>query len=135
MWAYQLAVVVDDLAMEIGEVVRGDDLLASTAGQILLYQALGGVPPEFMHIGLLHDRSGERMAKRKGSLTLKDLKRRDVPADLVVGWLAFTLGLQREAIPRSAGSLVPDYDPARLERLPRALTAADLALFGEAAVD
>lgn len=72
--AYELAVVVDDAAMRITEVVRGEDLLISTARQILLYEALGLKPPEFYHAPLLCDTSGQRLAKRNRSLTLRELK-------------------------------------------------------------
>ena len=92
-WAYQLAVVADDIAMGITEVVRGDDLLQSTAAQLLLYRALGAKPPTFLHVPLLLDGTGERMAKRKGSLTLTSLKEGGAQPQRVVGLLAHTLGL------------------------------------------
>lgn len=72
--AYELAVVVDDAAMQISEVVRGEDLLISTARQLLLYEALGQQAPEFYHTPLLCDTSGQRLAKRNRSLTLRELK-------------------------------------------------------------
>ncbi len=72
--AYQLACVVDDAAMEISEVVRGADLLVSTARQILLYRALGFSPPKFFHCVLMLDEKGERMAKRHDALSLRKLR-------------------------------------------------------------
>lgn len=72
--AYELAVVVDDAAMGISEVVRGEDLLISTARQLLLYGALGLEPPEFYHTPLLCDTAGQRLAKRNRSLTLRELR-------------------------------------------------------------
>lgn len=72
--AYELAVVVDDAAMRISEVVRGEDLLISTARQLLLYGALGLEPPEFYHTPLLCDTTGQRLAKRNRSLTLRELR-------------------------------------------------------------
>jgi glutamyl-tRNA synthetase len=72
--AYELAVVVDDAAMQISEVVRGEDLLISTARQLLLYEALGLTPPGFYHAPLLCDTSGQRLAKRNRSLTLRELR-------------------------------------------------------------
>jgi glutamyl/glutaminyl-tRNA synthetase len=72
--AYQLAVVVDDAAMRITEVVRGADLLASTARQILLYRALGLSPPAFYHGPLLTDESGVRLAKRHDALSLRAMR-------------------------------------------------------------
>jgi glutamyl/glutaminyl-tRNA synthetase len=72
--AYQLAVVVDDAAMQISEVVRGKDLLVSTFRQLLLYRALRLLPPKFFHVPLLLDESGKRLAKRHGSLSLRTLR-------------------------------------------------------------
>jgi len=72
--AYQLAVVVDDAGMEITEVVRGEDLLKSTARQLLLYRALGLAAPEFSHCQLVTDDSGVRLAKRHDALSLRALR-------------------------------------------------------------
>jgi glutamyl-queuosine tRNA(Asp) synthetase len=72
--SYQLAVVVDDAAMEITEVVRGADLLRSTARQLLLYRALGLVAPQFYHCPLLTDAAGQRLAKRHDALSLRQLR-------------------------------------------------------------
>ena len=72
--SYQLAVVVDDAAMEISEVVRGADLLKSTARQILLQRALGFPTPRYFHCELLRDDRGERLAKRHDALSLRALR-------------------------------------------------------------
>lgn len=72
--AYQLACVVDDAAMRITEVVRGADLLVSTARQILLYRALGWPPPQFFHCALMLDEQGVRLAKRHDVLSLRQLR-------------------------------------------------------------
>jgi len=74
--AYQLAVVVDDAAMRITEVVRGEDLLRSTARQLLVYRALGLTPPKFYHCPLVTDESGVRLAKRHDALSLRSLRAR-----------------------------------------------------------
>jgi glutamyl/glutaminyl-tRNA synthetase len=74
--AYQLACVADDAAMEITEVVRGADLLVSTARQILLYRALGLRPPAFYHCELMKDDAGVRLAKRHDALSLRALRAR-----------------------------------------------------------
>ena len=74
--AYQLACVVDDAAMRITEVVRGADLLKSTARQILLYRALGLTPPAWHHCPLLRDAAGQRLAKRTDALSLRALRER-----------------------------------------------------------
>lgn len=82
--AYQLAVVADDVAMEITEVVRGRDLLKSTARQLLLYEALGATPPGFFHGALVTDDKGERFAKRHDALSLRTLRESGAtPADVI----------------------------------------------------
>ena len=72
--AYQLAVVVDDAAMQVSEVVRGEDLLRSTARQILLQRALGLPTPEYYHCAADDDESGIRLAKRHDALSLRTLR-------------------------------------------------------------
>jgi glutamyl-tRNA synthetase len=72
--AYQLACAVDDAAMRITEVVRGADLLLSTARQILIYRALNLKPPEFFHCPLMNDEKGIRLAKRHDGLCLRNLR-------------------------------------------------------------
>jgi glutamyl-tRNA synthetase len=85
--AYQLAVVVDDAAMQITEVVRGSDLLLSTARQLLLYHALGLTPPAFHHCPLMRDDSGVRLAKRHDALSLRTLRDQGLsPEQLRAGW-------------------------------------------------
>src|SRR5262249_21760726 len=75
--AYQLAVVVDDAAMQITEVVRGADLLRSTARQILLFRALGLTAPDYYHCDLVRDDTGVRLAKRHDALSLRKLREDD----------------------------------------------------------
>jgi len=83
--AYELAVVADDHAMEIEEVVRGEDLLTSTARQLLLYEALGWRPPRWFHAPLVVDADGQRLAKRSGGLAIRDLRARGLaPADVLL---------------------------------------------------
>ncbi len=72
--AYQLAVVVDDAAMRVTEVVRGADLLKSTARQILLLRALGFPLPEYFHCELVRDSAGSRLAKRSDALSIRHLR-------------------------------------------------------------
>ena len=78
--AYQLAVVADDAAMQISEVVRGEDLLLSTFRQLLLYRALNLGVPDFFHTELITDVSGHRLAKRDAALSLRELRRSGVDA-------------------------------------------------------
>ncbi len=109
-WAYQLAVVVDDVAMKITHVLRGDDLLPSTGPQLLLYRALEATPPTFAHVPLLLGSDGQRLAKRKGSLTLTALRAAGVRPERVVGLLAYTLGLQLELAEADVQDIVPEFD-------------------------
>lgn len=130
VWSYQLAVVVDDLAMGIEEVVRGDDLLDATATQASLARALGAEPPTYVHVPLLCDRDGERMAKRKGSLTLAALRDRGVPPERVVGLLGYTLGLLPVRNEASASELIDRFSLAAIPRDAGRLESADLAFLG-----
>jgi glutamyl/glutaminyl-tRNA synthetase len=83
--AYQLSCAVDDAAMQITEVVRGADLLVSTARQILIFRALGLPPPKFFHCELMRDERGERLAKRHDALSLRTLRGQGMsPAELRV---------------------------------------------------
>lgn len=72
--SYQLACVVDDAAMRVTEVVRGADLLKSTARQILLYEALGLQPPNWYHCPLMRDAQGQRLAKRHDALSIRTMR-------------------------------------------------------------
>jgi len=81
--AYQLAVVVDDAAMRITEVVRGADLLRSTSRQLLLYRALDLSAPQFCHLPLVTDSSGQRLAKRDDALSLRTLRAKGIMPDEV----------------------------------------------------
>ncbi len=72
--SYELAVVADDHSMQVSEVVRGEDLLTSTARQLLLYRALGWQPPAFFHCPLVLDANGRRLAKRAGAVALRTLR-------------------------------------------------------------
>ena len=86
--AYELVVVADDHAMQITEVVRGEDLLLSTARQLLIYRALGWSPPKWFHCSLMRDASGQRLAKRTAGLTLRDLRAAGhTPGQLRSAWL------------------------------------------------
>ena len=112
--AYNLAVVVDDAAQGIDQVVRGDDLLPSTPRQAYLATLLGLPVPEYAHVPLVVNHDGVRLAKRDGAVTLGDLAAVGVTAVSVRDLLLESLGLP-------AGSLqdaVPEFDPRRLPRQP-----------------
>jgi glutamyl/glutaminyl-tRNA synthetase len=90
--AYELAVVADDHAMEIAEVVRGADLVTSTARQMLLFETLGWRHPAFCHAPLVCDAAGRRLAKRTGGLAIRELRARGLtPAEVLSGTLPVTL--------------------------------------------
>jgi glutamyl-tRNA synthetase len=114
--AYQLAVVVDDAAQGIGEVVRGADLADSTPRQILLARLLGLPTPTYAHVPLVLAPDGRRLAKRDGGATLAA---RGEPATATLTLLAHSLGLahDRDEV-RAAGELVAEFEPARLPREP-----------------
>ncbi|MBC8131797.1 MAG: tRNA glutamyl-Q(34) synthetase GluQRS [Deltaproteobacteria bacterium] len=112
--AYQLAVVVDDAAMQIGQVVRGQDLLLSTPRQIALYQALGWTPPRFAHVPLLLTRSGDRMAKRTRPTEIADLRARGCDPAAVVGQLAASAGLLESGVSCAPRDLLARF----IDRLP-----------------
>lgn len=117
-FAYQLAVVVDDLAMGVTEVVRGVDLLDSTARQMHLIRALDGAVPVYAHAGLVVNADGAKLSKRDGALALASLRERGVAAEAVVGWLARSLGLAATAAPVAARALVGGFDWARVPAEP-----------------
>ncbi len=113
VYAYQLAVVVDDLSMGVTEVVRGQDLLDSTARQILLIRALGGTPPDYAHLGLLVEADGQKLSKRSDALTVRALRRAGVGPEALVGWLAMALG-QGELARRTPAEVAAAFDPGRV---------------------
>jgi glutamyl-tRNA synthetase len=109
LYAYQLAVVVDDLAMGIDDVVRGSDLLASTARQIQLIAALGGTPPAYAHVPLMLSSRGEKLSKRDQGLTLRSLREEGASPQAVTGYLAHSLGLLDRPEPCRPADLVPIF--------------------------
>ncbi len=119
LFAYQLAVVVDDLAMGITEVVRGSDLLESTGRQLQLIEALRPLYPDapvptYMHLPLLLNPAGEKLSKRDGSVTLASLREAGVDATQLVGWLGASLGLLEQPRTVTARQLVALFDESRL---------------------
>jgi glutamyl-tRNA synthetase len=116
--AYQLAVVVDDAAMAIDEVVRGDDLLASTGRQLLLYRGLGLKPPRFGHHPLLLGPDGVRLSKRHAGTTLRELRERGLTAEGIVGRLAAMVGLRERAEPVAAVELVKGFSMEKVSPAP-----------------
>lgn len=127
--AYQLAVVVDDAAAGVTEVIRGDDLIDSTPRQILLYRALGFSDrvPRFTHLPLIVGPDGRRLAKRHGDTRLTNYRSGDVPPTKVLRLLARWCGIADAGFATSARDLVGRLDLANLPRSPIVFTAADAA--------
>jgi len=123
--AYQLAVVVDDAAQGVTEVLRGDDLIPSTPRQLLLYRALGLAPPAFCHVPLVVGPDGLRLAKRHGDTSLAAFRARGVAAERIVGWLGATLGFCPPGVERTPRDLLPAFDLDRVPRAPVDGTTAD----------
>ncbi len=109
IYAYQFAVVVDDALMHITQVVRGADLLSSTARQILLYEALDFPVPSFAHVPLVMDSEGKRLSKRQQSEGLEPLRAAGIPPEAVVGQLAASCGLIPAGTSMSARALAEQY--------------------------
>jgi glutamyl-tRNA synthetase len=121
--AYQLAVVVDDAAMEITHVLRGADLLSSTARQILLYRALRLPEPAWLHVPLMLGPDGHRLAKRHGAVTLEEARQAGLTPEVVVGWLAWTCGLAAEGEECAPADLLDRFSLSRIPREPTIVSA------------
>jgi glutamyl-tRNA synthetase len=116
--SYNLAVVVDDHAQGIGEVVRGDDLLTSTPRQVHLARLLGIDPPAYAHVPLVLGPDGERLAKRDGAITLADRRARGETPEQVRSLLVASLGLAEPGERPTLDELVGRLDPTTLDRRP-----------------
>ena len=115
VFAYQLAVVVDDALMGVNEVVRGSDLLSSTARQLWLYRELGLRAPQFYHLPLLLASDGRRLSKRDGDQSLEHLRTRYSPEE-IIGRLAFACGLQDTPAPATPQDLARTFDWAKVPK-------------------
>jgi glutamyl-tRNA synthetase len=123
--AYQLAVVVDDAAQGVSEVLRGDDLLPSAARQWHVQNALGLPHPAWFHVPLVTDPSGRRLAKREDDLSLAELRAGGSDPRAIVAWAARSAGMQlgERVTPHE---VTPHFELARLPRQALALQASDL---------
>lgn len=115
VWAYQLAVVVDDALMGINHVVRGDDLLPSAPRQAWLHRVLGYRPPQFFHLPLLVDKTGRRLAKRDRDLDLSALRGQYTPRELT-GYLAWLAGLNPEGKSVEPAQLISQFSWAKVPK-------------------
>jgi glutamyl-tRNA synthetase len=118
VFAYQLAVVVDDLAMQITDVVRGADLASSTPRQVLLARLLGAEAPRYVHLPLVVATDGSRLAKRTGGASVRALREAGIDARAIVGKLAAGLGLAPDDAPRSTREVLEAF-AARAVAWPR----------------
>lgn len=109
LFGYQLAVVVDDALQGVTEIVRGRDILSATPRQLYLQRLLGYPQPDYVHIPLLMDAQGRRLAKRDKDLDLSALAQRFTPEDML-GFLAFSVGLLEEIRPMTLEALLPLFD-------------------------
>ena len=114
--AYQLAVVVDDHAMGVTEVLRGDDLLPSAFRQLELYDFFGWTPPRFAHVPLVVGPDGRRLAKRHGDTRLATLRDTGVTAENLVGLVAWSCGLIAKPEAIQPRELLTAFDLAKLPR-------------------
>ncbi len=114
LWAYQLAVVVDDIEMEIDDVVRGNDLLDSTARQIQLLEALGAVRPDYAHVSLMINEAGDKLSKRDDGLSVESVRRAGATAEQLTGYLAWSVGLQADPRPQHPAQLIESFDWSRI---------------------
>lgn len=115
VFAYQLAVVVDDALTGVTEVVRGADLLSSTPRQIWLHRLFGFAPPRFAHLPLLCDHDGRRLSKRDADLDLGLLRQRFSP-EQIVGALACAAGLTDRPEPVAVRELIGSFDWTKVPR-------------------
>jgi glutamyl-tRNA synthetase len=130
--AYQLAVVVDDAAQGVTEVIRGDDLVPSTPRQLLLYRALGLPAPRFAHVPLVIGPDGRRLAKRHGDTRLSTLRTAGVKSESLLGLLAYSCGWLEKIEPITARDLLPLFRLVSIPREPFVLTAERLRQIGYA---
>ncbi len=118
---YMLAVVVDDAAMGVNEVVRGDDLLPATHRQLHLYRALDLTPPRFCHVPLVVSEDGRRLAKRHGDTRIAALRQQGFTPESLVGLLAWWSGWAGWGEAVAAQALVPRFDLTRIPHAPAVL--------------
>jgi len=125
MWAYQLAVSVDDLDQGVTSIVRGSDLLSSTPRQILLRKLLGENAAQLtsLHVPLILGPGGARLAKRDGAVAVADHREAGASAESIVGNLAQSLGQCETRAPITARELIAAWDPSKISTEDRKLSA------------
>lgn len=140
LYSYQLAVAVDDGAMGVTEVIRGYDLLGSTAGQIYLHRLLANEEPKYGHATLLMDQAQHRLSKRQGGITIRTLRDTGMSPEEILGRLAFSVGLVKKMptsirsekkhdwYPMSLADLQKNFDDSSAKQPHRILTNFDIKL-------
>jgi glutamyl-tRNA synthetase len=121
--SYQLAVVADDHAMGVTQVIRGADLVTSTPRQILLYRRLGRPAPRFGHVGLAITGDGRRLAKRDGSLKLATLREAGVDPRRLTGALIQSCGWAEAVVPTTPREAIDRFDPHTISAEPWVVTS------------
>ncbi|MEO9329094.1 tRNA glutamyl-Q(34) synthetase GluQRS [Gordonia aurantiaca] len=116
--AYNLAVVVDDAAQGVDQVVRGDDLLSSAPRQAYLATLLGDGPPTYAHVPMVLNPEGVRLSKRDGAVTLADLAAQGVSPERVLSHIARSLGLAATGETVDLATILDRFDPDELPRAP-----------------
>ena len=128
LYAYQLAVVVDDIAMGVTHVVRGADLLSSTPRQLSLYAALGHPAPAFTHVPLWLNPSGQRLAKRDRAVAIADYRAAGISPARIVGALAASVGLCPPGMEVMPADLLASFRDFCLSPVPTAIAPTALGL-------
>jgi len=124
--AYNLAVIVDDATQDVGEVVRGDDLLPATPAQIRIAELLGLTAVRYAHVPLAYGPSGERLAKRDGAVTLEDLAGHGVDAPQVIAMIGRSLALSEPDEPVSAAHLLDRFRSGHVQWAKWHLSSSDV---------
>ena len=120
--SYQLAVVADDAAMGVTQVIRGIDLVPSTPRQILLYRQVGWLEPTFGHVCLTVESDGRRLAKRDGSLKLATLREGAVDSRMLIGALVHSCGWTEAMTPMVPRDAIDLFDLRSLPKGPWVVT-------------
>ncbi|MCX6523353.1 MAG: glutamate--tRNA ligase family protein, partial [Actinobacteria bacterium] len=124
--AYNLAVVVDDAAQGIDQVVRGDDLVETTPRQVLLQGLLGYPTPTYLHVPLVLGLDGERLSKRHGAVGLQELRALGVSPQQVLGYLANSLGATPQDSPVTAEAVLKEFSAQNIPTQPWVFDPSEL---------
>jgi glutamyl-tRNA synthetase len=128
IYGYQLAVIIDDAAMKITDVLRGSDLLDSTPRQLSLYEALDLPAPGFAHVPLLFGPDGQRLAKRGDVIMVAGMRAAGVRPESIIGWLAYWSGLLDRPEPAKASELIAEFGLANVPKEPVVVTEEALRM-------